>query len=110
MPRKKNKRTIMEMKKTWVLALALASTLAAAGGQNNYSAENVKKVEQIVSATLPQNLRIGSVKVKQMSDSAGKVWVNLAENYAHASFAPTDVSSIESQVKSMLGTKNKPGL
>lgn len=107
MPRKKNKRTIMEMKKTWVLALALASTLAAAGGQNNYSAETVKKVEQIVSATLPQNLRIGSVKVKQMSDSAGKVWVNLAENYSHASFAPTDVSSIESQVKSMLGTKNK---
>lgn len=106
MPRKKKK--IIDMKKSLALFLSLAATVSAAGQvQNACSDAAVEEIERVVAGTLPQNLRIGTVKVKSVRDSAGRMWVNLGENYSHASFTAKDLDGIRGQVKKILGTDKR---
>ena len=75
--------------------------------------DEINKVQQIISATLPENMGIGELKVKAIDVTDDSVKVDLSENFGDVPFTKESVSKLKADISAALGeqySKHKVGI
>ena len=87
--------------KTAILLAILAIQIPAAAQE--FTAEQIDRVQQTVKACLPDNMGIGQLKAKSVAASADTIVVDLSENFGDVPFTTASVDRLKSDIREALG-------
>ena len=64
------------------------------------------RIQDLVSQKLPQNMGIGSLKVRSVDLEGDVATVNLNENFGSVPFTPVDVEQMKGEIKQIISAEN----
>lgn len=87
-----------------VVAVALFAAGGFSASAQQVSDDQLARVQDVVKSCVPENMMIGSLKVKEVKLSADSIIVNLSENFGDVPFTTTSIDKLKDDVKVAMGT------